>query len=298
MYDDLVKLKISTTGTGPSITYSDIVPGFRAPPYIMSGKVFTYFIHDGDHRECARGVYDYSTMTFGRQTLTSTEYGDGPIDLSGSAIMFFSPSSQELNQCANFKPPKLDAFIYSVRGTGANMGISFEPAVGYGLYVTDYSAPSEERTRFRGKAVPADTWTAIMRIKPIIWKVDPAQVYRVGMGIIDDATKRHLMVCFSDNATDRRVSVIDMTDLNTLGSELAYQAIGSGEIPEWFKVVFNGVNYAFSFSPNGIYWFALTSAAIADYFTATHIGAVIETNVSAYSPLFATISYYSDGDII
>jgi len=97
---DRVKVNTSTSGTG-TITLGSAVTGFRtfADGGIVNGDVVTYVVEDGNSYEIGTGTYTHSGTTLSR-SLQSSSTGS-LLNLSGSASVFITLSSQDFNERAN-----------------------------------------------------------------------------------------------------------------------------------------------------------------------------------------------------
>ncbi len=129
---NLRRVSTSTTGTG-TITLGSAVTGFKAftdTPAIPDQTVVQYAIADTSNSEIGQGVYTVSGSTLTRNVTESTN-SNNPINLSGVAQVFITPSAGDLTGgVAN-----ATWFGASTSGTGSANAAAIQAALNTGLDV-------------------------------------------------------------------------------------------------------------------------------------------------------------------
>ena len=124
---------------------------------------------------------------------------------------------------------------------------------------------------------------------------------RIGLCLVENSTGKHLNACYNTNNQGPQFNLFSFSALGTFGSALHTSgAIFGGRFPVFFKVVYDGTNYVFTYSLDFMdSWETMATAAKATYFTtaADRIGIDVQTfaTFAANEPR-ADIFYYSDPD--
>jgi hypothetical protein len=199
----------------------------------------------------------------------------------------------------DIRPPTTAQFSYTANGTSVTQSATYDSARGLSVQRTDSPSAGQNRACFRGKAVPASTWTATMRVKH-----GPARnnnYQRSGFALFESATNKMAVVGVSYENGVLQLEVSTWTDLNTFGSIVYGNSAVVGNMPEFFRIVWNGTNYQFQVSfDESITWTTLYTAAATALFTtaADKIGVAVGTYQSIdLAPATANVKYYADPDI-
>lgn len=98
-YADRVKETTATTGTG-AITFSGAVSGFQTFADGFTGIrpcVIGYAIEDGTAWEVGKGTLNSTGTQLTRDTIRDSSNSNNAINLSGSAVVFCTPSAEMID---------------------------------------------------------------------------------------------------------------------------------------------------------------------------------------------------------
>jgi hypothetical protein len=195
---------------------------------------------------------------------------------------------------SDFNPPTTTLFSYADAAASAVASVTYDATHGYSLAKTDGGAASTERAIFQGKAVAAGTWDATMKFdfSPVVNN----EFARFGLGITNSTSHKLTFVGMNMQGGTPELTVMEYTNMGTFNTAPFSQGV-IGEIPEWFRISWDGTNYTFKVSfDNSITWVTLATLSAASTFTADHIGAVVETfgTLTIHPTLVAL--YYHDPD--
>lgn len=148
---------------------------------------------------------------------------------------------------------------------------------------------------FRGKAIPASTWTATAQIKFGVG--DTSDTTRRGMALYNSSSHKFTILGISN---DNKLLVIEFTDLNTFSStaQSIAMAAAMGIVVEWFQINFDGTNYSFRVSSDeGVTYTEIANVTAAAIGTPTHIGFGLQS-FGSFRSGFCNISVpnYTDPD--
>ena len=130
---DRVKVSTTSTGTG-QISLGSAESGYQtfADAGIVNGDTVRYVIEDGSAWEIGTGTYTASGTLMSR-TLVDSSTGS-LLNLSGSAIVFLSVISSDLQElvtfAANFDLPSIDGTSGQALITDGSGGLTFEDTSG------------------------------------------------------------------------------------------------------------------------------------------------------------------------
>ena len=125
-YGNRIKVNTSTTGTG-TITLGSAVDGFQtfSSGGITDGSTVAYVIEDGANFEIGTGTYTASGTTLSR-SVSESNNSNNAINLSGSAVVFVSPSASDLPFTDGASFTGAVSFAEDVTFTGANYNVVWD----------------------------------------------------------------------------------------------------------------------------------------------------------------------------
>lgn len=196
----------------------------------------------------------------------------------------------------DFNPPTPTLFNYTAAASGVVESVNYNAALGYSTQRSDGGTGGADKGLFRGKAVPASTWTALLRARP--FPAGAGDRVRTGLAVYESSTGKIAWVGLNQSVGLLYLSVLYATSLTTYGTEAFAQSI-IGAVPNYFKIEYNGTNYLFSASfDEGLSFTQLASIAKTTLFTteADKIGLYVETFGTAVLPPGLFVTSYQDPD--
>ena len=197
-------------------------------------------------------------------------------------------------------PPTPTLFSFSAKASGVTDSVTYDADRGYSIARTDTGVGGIETVDFRGKAVPAgSSWTATAKV--VLGPPPTGGVfYREGIAIHESATGKSLFLGINHQAGSPFLAVYFFNSLTSFGSGPYSVAICQEDLPELFRISYDGTNYTFATSyDNMVTWTTLATLAKSSFFTADKIGAFVECFQGSTFPLpTMSIPYYSDPDFV
>ncbi len=195
------------------------------------------------------------------------------------------------------KPPN-GASLLTLTNNAASATHSFnDGAKCMKMLGTDTGAGSTERTRFRGKAVPAGSnWEVTVGLW--IGPFGRGAYMRTGVALLENSTGKTLAFVHNSNNISPAMSVQYFTGLGTYSATPAANSIYGLRLPILLRIGYDGTNYIFKYSQDfGLSWETLATLAKASYFTADRVGLIVQT-FGAVPANQARVDcfYYSDPD--
>lgn len=194
-------------------------------------------------------------------------------------------------------PPTTTLFSLAANGSSVSSVATDAPGWGYSMVTGDGGVSSADRARFRGKAVPtAGTWDATMQLRP--GPMANGDFQRFGLGIYNNSSGKMAFVGLNNQGGTYNIEVMEWTDLNTFSAAPFTATVTQAGWPDWFRISWNGTSYIFKVSyDHGATYQVLATVSAASLFTATHVGAVLQTFTTiTVQPASMLIPYYSDPD--
>ena len=287
----------TTTGTG-NITVSGTAASsyitFNQIPSITANDTFWYSIAHTTANEYETGLATWQgSNVFARTVVYQSSNSNALVNFSsGTKNCICGLASSAASPLIYVRPPTTALFSTSFTSASATMSTTYDRGLGLSIVATDGGASSSDRNRILAKAVPAGgNWTAIFRNT-----VSAALGGRVGVAIVEQSTGKN--ITFVINSFNDVVALYYWSALATFSSSLGTSTLKSAVMDVWFKVTYDGTNYTFYISYDGLSWSSGIQALAATYFTATHIGLCIETftTISNMEVISNCCQYYSDPD--
>lgn len=191
-------------------------------------------------------------------------------------------------------PPTNALFSVTANGTGGTQASTDSSTLGWSFRRTDTGSGGTDVGCFRGKTIPASTWTATAKI--IFGAGDTSDTTRRGMALYNSTSHKLTILGYSNDA---HLLVIEFTDLNTFSSTAQSIAMAPGpDLPSWYQINFDGTNYSFRVSTDGGTTFTeIANVTASSIGTPTHIGMALQS-FSTFRSGFNSIAVpnYTDPD--
>ena len=227
-----------------------------------------------------------SLTVSGSTGITDIEFSGATVTASGStATVTISGSGGGSSN----SPPSTSLFSFAADGGSSTHAVSYTSGKAFNYYRTDTTG-SSDRASFVGKAVPTGTpWSAKMQF--VANNVN-AQYARLGLALYDSASGKLILAGPTATPSLLLLYCANLTTYTTAIDTLTMEP--SAVLPTWWKVVFDGTTYTFSFSWDDVQYFTLGTASTGSYMTATHVGVGSEI-YNTFTVSAISVFNYSEG---
>ncbi|KUR71186.1 hypothetical protein AQZ52_10975 [Novosphingobium fuchskuhlense] len=211
---DLVKINITSTGTGP-LKLGSAVTGFRGTDALINGRDYSYSIQQGSAWEVGRGTWLSASSQLVRQVLYSSN-GGVAIALKNGAQVSFVPVSVDLDSVqltADARAAALDAQAYSELSQADALQVSSDRAF----------VGSAVQTVVSGMSIYDNAYASTL----------PKGVTSVSIGgtAITGATVGTYPLTFSGGSITGMVANLVVTSATTARVDIINTGLGSGTTP-------------------------------------------------------------------